>query len=133
MARACLLNADAVVNDDGGEVDEGVIVVAAGDAAPLLEVPEAAFDGVAIFVQVGVARSGLWLAFRCTRLLAWRRRVHRPADSAFCPRLTPPGCVPLVRRLLSPAERSPDTTSPASRVWACACLAILTDTDPMTE
>jgi len=40
---------------DGGEVVEGVFVVAGGDrAAPLLEAPEAAFDGVAFFEQVGV-------------------------------------------------------------------------------
>ncbi len=40
--------------DDTSEVGDGVFVVAAGDAAPLLEAPEAAFDGVAFFVQVGV-------------------------------------------------------------------------------
>jgi hypothetical protein len=57
--RACLLDADAVVGDDGGEDDasevgDGVFVVAAGDAVPLLEAPEAAFDAVAFFVRVGV-------------------------------------------------------------------------------
>jgi hypothetical protein len=41
-----------VAEDDGGEgdvaeVDEGVFVVAGGDAAPLLEACEAAFGGVA--------------------------------------------------------------------------------------
>jgi hypothetical protein len=48
-----------VVGDDGGEDDasevgDGVFVVAAGDAVPLLEAPEAAFDAVAFFVRVGV-------------------------------------------------------------------------------
>jgi len=48
-----------VVEDNGGEDDaselgDGVFVVAAGDAAPLLQAGEAAFDGVAFFVQVGV-------------------------------------------------------------------------------
>jgi hypothetical protein len=48
-----------VVEDDGGEADateagEGVSVVAAGDAAPVLEAPDAAFGGVAFFRQVGV-------------------------------------------------------------------------------
>jgi hypothetical protein len=55
--RACLLYAE--VEDDGGEDDasevgDGVFVVAAGDAVPLLEAPEAAFDAVAFLVQVGV-------------------------------------------------------------------------------
>jgi hypothetical protein len=51
-----------VVADDGGEVDAGVCVVAGGDAAPLPEAPEAAFDGGAFFVQVGVQVSveGWW-------------------------------------------------------------------------
>ena len=36
-----------MVEDDGGEVDEGVFVVVGGDAASLLQACEAAFDGVA--------------------------------------------------------------------------------------
>ncbi len=52
-----LLDADAVVEDDGGEVDEGVFVVAGGDATPWREAYEVAFDGVALFAQVGV---GVW-------------------------------------------------------------------------
>ena len=54
-----MLNAEAVIEDDGGEgeaseVGDGVFVVAVGDAAPLLETPEAAFDGAVFFVRVGV-------------------------------------------------------------------------------
>jgi len=59
LTRACLLIADAVVDDDRGqgdaaEVGQGVFVVAGGDAAPLLEPVEAAFDGVAVAVGLGV-------------------------------------------------------------------------------
>jgi len=56
---ACLLTADAVVDDDRGqgdaaEVGQCVLVVAGGDAAPLFEPVEAAFDGVAVAVGLGV-------------------------------------------------------------------------------
>jgi hypothetical protein len=61
--RACLLIADAVVGDDRGEeyaaeVGQGVLVVAGGDAAPVLEAVEAAFDCVAVAVDVWV--EALW-------------------------------------------------------------------------
>src|SRR6478752_6970824 len=58
-SRACLLFADTVMNykraeeyatEEGG----GVLVVASGDAAPLLEVPETTLDGVALAVEVFV-------------------------------------------------------------------------------
>jgi len=63
LTRACLRIADAVVDDDGGqgdaaEVGQGVFVVAGGDAAPLIEPVEAAFDGVAVAVGLGV--EGWW-------------------------------------------------------------------------
>ena len=38
--------------DDAPEVGDGVFVIAAGDARPLLQAPEAGFDGVAFVVQV---------------------------------------------------------------------------------
>ena len=53
--RACLLNADAVVADAGGEVDAGVLVIVGGAAAPVLPACATACDGVARLVQVGVA------------------------------------------------------------------------------
>ena len=62
-----------MVEDDGGEgeaseVGDGVFVVAAGDAAPLLETLEAAFDGAVFFVRVGVEVSG---GFPLSEPLAW--------------------------------------------------------------
>ncbi len=61
--RACLLIADAVVDDDRGEGDaakvgQGILVIAGGDPTPLLEPVEPAFDGVAVAVQPGV--EGRW-------------------------------------------------------------------------
>ena len=61
--RACLLIADSVVDDDGGqgdaaEIGQCVLVVASSDAAPLLEPVEAAFDGVAVAIELGV--EGWW-------------------------------------------------------------------------
>jgi len=49
----------AVVDDGRGEehsteVGQGVLVVAGSDAAPVLDPVEAAFDGVAVPVGVGV-------------------------------------------------------------------------------
>ncbi|SDY91307.1 hypothetical protein SAMN05661080_04996, partial [Modestobacter sp. DSM 44400] len=63
VARACLLTADAVMDDhaaeeDTAEVGGGVFVVAGGDSAPLLEPAEPAFDGVAVLVELGIA--GRW-------------------------------------------------------------------------
>ena len=51
--------ADPVVDDHAGEQDaaevgSGVLVIAGGDGAPLLEAAEAAFDGVAVLVALGV-------------------------------------------------------------------------------
>jgi hypothetical protein len=59
--RACLLTADAMVNDDRGEgdaaeVSQGVFVVAGGDSSPLLESAEPALDGVAVAVELGIER-----------------------------------------------------------------------------
>ena len=45
---------DDSVEDCGGAVDDGEFVVAGGQAAPLLEVGEAAFDDVAVAVVAGV-------------------------------------------------------------------------------
>lgn len=64
-ARACLLIPYAVVNEerceyDATEVGQGVFVVSGGDTAPLLEPVEAALDGVAVAVQLGI--EGRWPA-----------------------------------------------------------------------
>ena len=58
LTRACLLT-ESGVDDDGGEeypaeVGAGVLVIAGGDATPLLESAEAALDGVALPVELGV-------------------------------------------------------------------------------
>jgi hypothetical protein len=46
--------------DDAAAVGQGVLVVAGGDSAPLLEAVVAAFDGVAVLVDLGV--EGRWPA-----------------------------------------------------------------------
>jgi hypothetical protein len=61
--RACLLIPDAVVGDHRGEEyaaeeGQGVLVVAGGDAAPVLEAVEAALDGVAVAAAPGCRRPG---------------------------------------------------------------------------
>lgn len=48
------------MEDGGGAVDDGEFVEAGGDAAPLFELVEAAFDHVAAFVVAGV--EGGWSA-----------------------------------------------------------------------
>jgi hypothetical protein len=47
---------DDGVEDGGGSVDGGELVVAGGQAPPLREVAEAAFDDVAVAVVDGVER-----------------------------------------------------------------------------
>jgi hypothetical protein len=53
-AHACV--DDGAGQYDAAEVGQGVLVVAGGDATPLLESVEAAFDGVAQCVERGVER-----------------------------------------------------------------------------
>ena len=49
---------DDGVEDDRGAVGGGVLVVSGGEAAPLLEVAEAALDHVAVLVAGGVVADG---------------------------------------------------------------------------
>src|SRR5215207_3370224 len=105
--RACLLNARwslAVLQDrseeQAAEEGQGVLVVTGGDPTPLLEPPEATFDGVALSVGAGVEVATPAKPAPCTTLVCcWpisgiRRSWTRPAPGGRRPPMpdTPAPC-----------------------------------------
>ena len=69
---------DDGVEDGGGSVDGGELVVAGCEAAPLFEVAEAAFDDIAVAVVGCAGERGSCVPFRTitAQRLHRRRRVH---------------------------------------------------------
>jgi hypothetical protein len=92
FSRACLLNWFGV-QDCGGQYDasavgtsavgERVFVVSGGDAPPLFESAEAAFDGVAFFVEFGLEYR--WPAPFAALVLAVLPLVTAFGDRVFNP------------------------------------------------
>jgi len=85
------------VDDDGGQGDAAEVGqgVAGGDAAPLLEPVEAAFDGVAVAIELGV--EGGWAPAGGALVLAVGNLVAAFGDGVLDPSFPQVGSRAVVR------------------------------------